>query len=73
MEKLQNFLVTVAVIKWCVCSGPDRSHFIDVVWFDRLKDAKRHASGLAKTPSGRSKRPYKIERHEFKGKGYELY
>jgi len=43
---------------------------LDVAWFGRLKDAKEHAKSLAVTPEGKE-RPYKIERHEFKGKGYE--
>ena len=53
-------------VMWCVCSGPDESHFVDVEWFGRLKDAKEFAETLPLTPSGKP-RPYKIERHEFEG------
>lgn len=51
---------------WCVCSGPDESHLLDVMWFARLKDANKHAKTLPITPTGED-RPHKIERHEFKG------
>jgi len=53
-------------IMWCVCSGPDESHLLDVKWFSRLKDAKAFVETLPITPSGKP-RPHKIERHEFEG------
>lgn len=53
-------------VMWCVFSGPDESHLLNVEWFGRLKDAKHFAESLPITPSGQE-RPFKIERHEFEG------
>jgi len=53
-------------VLWCVCSGPDKSHLVDVSWHSRLKDAKQCASRLPPTPF-RKERPHKIEKHIFEG------
>lgn len=52
-------------IKWCVCSGPDESHLLDVAWFARLKDAKEYTKNMPERPTGGS-RPFKIEKHVFR-------
>lgn len=49
---------------WCVASGPDASHLVDVSWFSRLKDAKEYSLNLPLTPLGKA-RPHLIEKHVF--------
>lgn len=51
-------------VKWCVSSGPDESHLINVDWFNKLKEAKGFSENLPVTPCGH-KRPFKIQRFEF--------
>lgn len=37
-------------VGWTVCSGPDRSHLIDVQVFDRLRDARAAFDAAAPRP-----------------------
>ena len=57
------------MILWCASSGPDASHLQDVAWFKTKRAASEHCHKLPLSPMGRE-RDSKIEKFEFKGKGY---
>jgi len=57
------------VIMWCASSGPDSSHLQDVAWFKTKRAATDHCKNLPLSPLGVT-RNSKIEKFEFKGKGY---
>lgn len=52
------------IVKWCVESGPNKSHLWDCAWRDTLQEARKSLEHLPPGQDGKA-RPYRIIRYRY--------